>query len=77
MICRLFCCVERKIGMKIDRDKLVISVEGELCAGTEAIGEALAEQLGLESRRQRRRVCVSVPRACVFPVSRQGGNGCF
>ena len=36
--------------MKIDRDKLVISVEGELCAGTEDIGEALAKQLGIRCR---------------------------
>ena len=37
--------------MKIDRDKLVISVEGELCAGSEALAEALALALRVPCRR--------------------------
>ena len=37
--------------MKIDRDKLVISVEGDLCAGSESLAESLAKALHIPCRR--------------------------
>ena len=36
--------------MKINKDRLVLSVESELCAGGDAVAEAVAKKLGLRCR---------------------------